>query len=145
MNPLLSTLSAFFAVVESNPAPAGRSSAAGVAIIVICLLAAVAAGVRSALKHLMGEGGCCGGAGAPPPQEEKKIGPVVATRTMALSGLHCMNCVGRVKKALEALPGVAADVSLDPQRAIVKADRPVADDDLRKAVEDQGFGVESIA
>ena len=144
MNPSL-PLRAFLAAVESNPAPAGRSSAAGVAIILICLAAAVAVAARAALKHLKGAGGCCGGTSAPPPPDEKKIGPVVATRTMELAGMHCMNCVGRVKRALDAIDGVSADVSLDPQRAVVKEDRPVSDDELRKAVEDQGFEVRGVS
>ena len=66
-------------------------------------------------------------------------------RRMELSGLHCMNCVGRVKKALDALPGVAADVTLDPQVALVSADRQVSDDDLRNAVEALDFKVVSIS
>ena len=56
-----------------------------------------------------------------------------------------MKCVARVKAALEALPGVATDVTLDPQRAVVRMDREVPDEALRKAVEDQGFQVLSIA
>ena len=137
--------SAILAVV-STPAPAGRSSAAGVSIIVLCLVAAAAFAVRSAVRHFKGEGGCCGGASAPPPpQEDKAIGPEVARRELALSGLHCMNCVGRVKKALDAIPGVAADVTLEPQRALVRMDREVPDDVLRKAVEELDFKVVSIS
>ena len=64
-----------------------------------------------------------------------------------------MKCVARVKAALEAIPGVAAEVTLETQSkltagyglAIVRMDREVPDDDLRKAVEDQGFRVVSIS
>lgn len=129
-------------------APAGiaASSKVGVAIVVLVFAIVLALAVRAALRHFKGEGGCCGGgAGAPPPVADKAIGPVVARRELALGGLHCMKCVARVKAALEAFPGVAADVTLDPQRAIVRMDRDVPDEALRKAVEDQGFQVLSIA
>ena len=141
----MSPLSLLLAVV-SEPAPAGRSSLLGRAIILALLALALVFAVRSSLRHFKGEGGCCGGGAAdPPPEQDKAIGPVVARRELALSGLHCMNCVGRVKKALDALDGVAADVTLDPQRALVRMDREVPDEALRKAVEDQGFKVESIS
>ena len=128
------------------PAGTAASSKVGVAIVVLVFAIVLALAVRAALRHFKGEGGCCGGgAGAPPPVADKAIGPAVARRELALGGLHCMKCVARVKAALEALPGVAADVTLDPQRAVVRMDREVPDVALRKAVEDQGFQVLSIA
>ncbi len=136
----------FFAVV-SEPAPAGRSSKAGIAIILLCLAIAVATALRAAVRHLRGGGGCCGGAADPPPrqdEDEKKIGTVTCRREIAISGMHCMNCVGRVRKALDALPGVVSDVTLEPQRALVKADRDVTDAELRAAVEALGFQVLSV-
>ena len=128
------------------PAGTAASSKVGVAIVVLVFAIVLALAVRAALRHFKGEGGCCGGgAGAPPPVADKAIGSAVARRELALDGLHCMKCVARVKAALEALPGVAADVTLDPQRAVVRMDREVPDEALRKAVEDQGFQVVSIA
>ena len=128
------------------PAGTAASSKVGVAIVVLVFAIVLALAVRAALRHFKGEGGCCGGgAGAPPPVADKAIGPAVARRELALGGLHCMKCVARVKAALEALPGVAADVTLDPQRAVVRMDREVPDEALRKAVENQGFQVLSIA
>ena len=135
----------FALAAVSEPAPAGRSSAAGIAIILVCLAAAVVLAARAAVRHFKGQGGCCGDAAPPPPAPDKQIGPVVMRLRMELSGLHCMNCVGRVKKALDALPGVAADVTLDPQVALVSADRQVSDDDLRNAVEALDFKVVSIS
>lgn len=38
----------------SEPAPAGRSSAAGIAIILLCLVAAVVVSVRAAVRHFKG-------------------------------------------------------------------------------------------
>ena len=133
-------------LADAAPAGTAASSKVGVAIVVLVFAIVLALAVRAALRHFKGEGGCCGGgAGAPPPAADKEIGPAVARRELALAGLHCMKCVARVKAALEALPGVAADVTLDPQRAVVRMDREVPDEALRKAVEDQGFQVVSIA
>ncbi len=94
-----------------------------------------------------GSDGCCGGAAAPArePASEKEIGPVVATCELALDGLHCMNCVAHAKKALEAIPGVAADVTLDPQRALVRMDRDVPEATLRAAIEGEGYRVVSVS
>ena len=131
---------------SSVPAPAGRTSPWAVAVILILLAVGFALALRAALAHFRGQGGCCGGGGAcVPPAPDKALGPVVSRRTLELDGLHCMNCVNRVARALNAIPGVAADVTLDPQRALVCADREVPDDVLRKAVEDEGFRVVSLS
>ena len=95
-----------------------------------------------------GSDGCCGGgaaAPAPEPAPAKEIGPAVATCELALDGLRCMNCVAHAKKALEAIPGVAADVTLDPQRALVRMDRDVPESALRAAVEGEGYRVVSVS
>ena len=91
-----------------------------------------------------GDCGCCGGS-ALRQLAGKAIGPVVAQRVLALDGLHCAHCVSSVKNALEAIPGVAADVTLDPQRAVVRMDRAVPDETLRQAVEEQEFRVVSVS
>ena len=68
------------------------------------------------------------------------------TKTMMISGMMCTHCEATVKKALEALEGVAsADVSLELNRAIVSLTAPVEDAVLKEAVESHDFKVESIA
>ena len=132
--------------VQSAAAPAGRSSMLGRVIIVLCLAAGIVFALRGAFKHFKGGGGCCGGGSEPPPQQdEKRIGKVVATRTLVLDGMHCMNCVSRVRRALDAIDGVSSDVSLDPQRAVVRMDREIDDATLKEAVENQGFTVVSVS
>ena len=121
------------------------SQKVGVGLIVLVFAIVLVMAGRAAGRHFRGGGGCCGGAAEPPPSPDKKLGSVAARRELALDGLHCMKCVARVKTALEAIPGVAADVTLEPQRAIVSMDRDISDDDLRKAIEDQGFRVVSIS
>ena len=57
----------------------------------------------------------------------------------------CGHCEARVKKALEALPEVAsAAVSHEAGTAVVTLNAQVADDVLKKAVEDQDYKVISI-
>ncbi|MDO5133450.1 MAG: heavy metal translocating P-type ATPase, partial [Eubacteriales bacterium] len=68
------------------------------------------------------------------------------TKTMEIKGMMCMHCEATVKKALEAVAGVtAADVSHEKGTAVVSMDAEVADDVLKKAVEDKDYEVLGIA
>ena len=68
------------------------------------------------------------------------------TKTMKIEGMMCTHCEARVKKALEKLEGVTeAAVSHTAGEAVVTLSAPVADDVLKKAVEDQDYTVKSIA
>ena len=56
--------------------------------------------------------------------------------------MMCTHCSGRVKKALEEVPGVlSAEVSHESGTAVVTLGAPVDDAVLKKAVEDQGYQV----
>jgi Cu2+-exporting ATPase len=66
-------------------------------------------------------------------------------KTMKIQGMMCGHCEARVKKALEAVPGVQeAVVSHEAGTAVVTMTEPVADEVLKKAVEDQDYPVLSI-
>ena len=66
-------------------------------------------------------------------------------KTLNVEGMMCGHCEARVKKALEAVPGVAeAVVSHEAGTAIVTLNEDVADDVLKKAVEDQDYKVTGI-
>lgn len=72
--------------------------------------------------------------------KEKEI--KIMTKKMTIEGMMCGHCSGRVKKVLEALPQVEeAVVSHEDGTAIVTLVEEVADDVLRKAVEDQDYKV----
>ncbi len=72
--------------------------------------------------------------------EEKNM-----TRTMKIEGMMCGHCEARVKKVLEALPEVAeAVVSHEAGTAVVTLNTEVANDVLKKAVEEQDYPVISI-
>ena len=68
------------------------------------------------------------------------------TKTMEIKGMMCPHCEATVKKALEAVAGVSgAEVSHEKGTAVVSMDAEVADDVLKKAVEDKDYDVLGIA
>lgn len=72
-------------------------------------------------------------------KEEKTM-----TRTMTIEGMMCSHCEGRVKKALEAVPGVqSVQVSHTAGTAVVTVEN-VNDESLKTAVVDQGYAVTDI-
>lgn len=75
----------------------------------------------------------------------KKARNKTMTKTLFVNGMMCPHCEARVKKCLEALPGVSsAEVSHLAGTAVVTLSSAVADDELRKAVEEQGYEVTSV-
>ena len=84
------------------------------------------------------------------PAAEENIDPNVKEdttmkKTLNVEGMMCGHCEARVKKALEALPEVdEAVVSHEAGTAIVTLNADVADDVLKKAVEDQDYKVTDI-
>jgi copper chaperone CopZ len=65
-------------------------------------------------------------------------------KTIVIDGLSCAHCVRRVEAALNAIPGVKAEVSLDSKTASVAVPDGTADTVLTDAVVDAGYGVLSI-
>ena len=73
-------------------------------------------------------------------QEENKM-----EKTMKIEGMMCGHCEAAVKKALEAVDGVAsAEVSHTSGTAVVTLSKPVDNAALKKAVEDKGYTVTEI-
>ncbi len=68
------------------------------------------------------------------------------TKTLTIEGMMCPHCEACVKKALEAVAGVAsAEVSHVKGTAVVTLNSDVADAALKKAVEDEEYTVTAIA
>ena len=65
------------------------------------------------------------------------------TVTLHIDGMMCNHCVGRVKAALEALPGVTAEVSLAKNTAALTMTQPHDLPELTAAVEAAGYRVTS--
>ena len=76
-------------------------------------------------------------------QENKEIRTM--KKTMKIEGMMCGHCEATVKKALEGLDGVAsAEVSHEVGTAVVELSADVADDVLKKTVEDKDYKVTAI-
>ncbi len=66
-------------------------------------------------------------------------------KTMKITGMMCGHCSGRVKKVLEAMAEVdEAVVSHEEGTAVLTLNAEVADDVLKKTVEDEGYEVTGI-
>ncbi len=77
---------------------------------------------------------------------KKKSEEKIMQKTLMISGMMCPHCEATVKKALEALEGVAsADVSHVKNMAVVTLSAPVEDSVLKEAVESHDFKVDSIS
>lgn len=75
--------------------------------------------------------------------EKKEVNEM--TKTMNIKGMMCGHCEATVKKALEALPEVAsAEVSHEKGTAVVTLEKKIADDVLKKTVEDKDYEVVEI-
>lgn len=73
-------------------------------------------------------------------KEERKM-----TKTIGIEGMMCGHCEASVKKALEEINGVtSAEVSHEKGTAVVALSSDVADDVLKKAVEDRDYTVTGI-
>ena len=67
-------------------------------------------------------------------------------KIMKIEGMMCSHCTGRVSEALNAIDGVSAEVTLrDGGEAVLSLSKEVSDEKLKKAVEDAGYKVLSIA
>ena len=76
---------------------------------------------------------------------KKKEEETTMEKTMKIEGMMCGHCEARVKKCLEALAQVEeAAVSHEKGTAVVRLNGELADDVLKKAVEDQDYKVLNI-
>lgn len=77
--------------------------------------------------------------------EEKRQEEKTMKKTMKIEGMMCGHCEAAVKKALEALPEVdTAEVSHEAGTAVVTLHAEIADEVLKKAVEEKDYTVISI-
>ena len=66
-------------------------------------------------------------------------------KTLKVEGMMCMHCEATVKKALEAIDGVAeATADHEKGTAVVKLTKDVDNEVLKKAVEDKDYKVLGI-
>ncbi len=66
----------------------------------------------------------------------------LAARSLPIERMTCASCVGRVERALRAVPGVdGADVNLATERAEIRFTAPIDPEALREAVQNAGFDI----
>ena len=66
-------------------------------------------------------------------------------KTLTVEGMMCMHCEARVKKALEAVDGVASAVAdHNTGTAVVELTKDVPNEVLQKAVEAQDYVVKGV-
>ena len=75
---------------------------------------------------------------APAAQQEESA----MKKTLTIEGMMCAHCAAHVEKALNALPGVTAQVDLDGKTAVVTGS--AGDEALKQAVADAGYQVTDI-
>ena len=83
--------------------------------------------------------------GEVPLTNEKGEDVAMEKKTIHIEGMMCGHCEATVKKALEALPEVtSAEVSHEAGTAVVTLSSEVADDVLKKTVEEKDYKVTAI-
>ena len=116
-----------------------------IAVLVIVILVGSAAAYlikakRSGVKCI----GCPAGGNCSSKNKKKKkklTGPVIAKKTMFITGMHC---VQSVTDSLNRIDGVSARVDINKSCAEISLDREIGKDTLICAVEKAGFLVESV-
>jgi copper chaperone len=64
------------------------------------------------------------------------------SQTWTVTGMTCAHCVASVTEEVTELPGVrSVEVVLGSGTLTVTADPPLADQDVRRAVEEAGYGL----
>lgn len=66
-------------------------------------------------------------------------------KILTIEGMHCPKCAARVKKALEALGSISAEVDLEAKSATVVSDGDVDDAVMKSAIDELGFSVVAVA
>ena len=72
-------------------------------------------------------------------KEEKEM-----VKVIDVEGMMCPHCVAHVKKAIDAIDGASAEVSLEKNQATVTLSKEVSDETLTKAIVDAGYSVKGI-
>lgn len=75
---------------------------------------------------------------------ENKKEDIEMKKTITIEGMMCGHCTGRVEKALNAVDGITAVVSLDDKKAYVTLTKEISDEELKNIVEKEGYTVISV-
>lgn len=115
-------------------------------IIIAIVVVLLGFALKGSIKHFKGESPCCGGSSSLIDDAGDKTleGPVIGSKTLKISGMHCENCAKNVRNALDKIEGVVADVDLEADTARVSYDREINETDLKNAVKAAGYEVVAV-
>jgi Copper chaperone len=68
----------------------------------------------------------------------------MSERILSIKGMSCGHCSARVEKALNAIDGVEAKVSLESNSATLTLSKEVSDETLKAAVDQAGYEVVGV-
>lgn len=68
----------------------------------------------------------------------------MTNKIIKIEGISCAHCEMRIKKALEAIRGVTAEVNCKKGTAVVKSDSDINDKTLKETVESLDYKVTGI-
>jgi len=72
-------------------------------------------------------------------------GDTYMEKTLTVEGMMCSHCAMHVEKALALVPGVQeVTVSLENKSVLVKADKNIADEEFKAAIEGAGYEMTKI-
>ncbi len=67
------------------------------------------------------------------------------TKTIQIEGMSCNHCKMTVEKALKFMNGVTkVEVSLENKNAVIKSNKEIEDDEIKKTIDEIGFNVKEI-
>ena len=114
-------------------------------IVLIAVIAALAgAGVTGAVRHFRGQGDCCGGGGTVKAEKKELQNPEILRYIMHIEGMHCENCKAAVERQINRIEGAACEVDLKNNTALVRCDRQIEAETLRRTVAMMDYDVRSI-
>lgn len=116
-------------------------------VIILIVVVLLGFALKGSIKHFKGESPCCGGSSSLIDDHEEKTldQPVIGTRTLKISGMHCENCARNVRNALDGIDGVVATVDLKSGLAKISYTHEISESELKKAVNIAGYELSGVS
>ncbi|MBO4911242.1 MAG: heavy-metal-associated domain-containing protein [Butyrivibrio sp.] len=113
-------------------------------VIIVSLAIILTFAVKNTVSHFKGESSCCGGGSKDVKTKPAKLKQVVSTKIVKIDGMHCEHCYTRVANLFNSMEGVNAKVYGKRGEAVLKFEKIMSDDEIKKIIEDNGYEVVSI-
>ena len=113
-------------------------------IIIAALAIILTFAIKNTVSHFKGESSCCGGGSKDVKTKPGKLNNVISTKIVKIDGMHCEHCYTRVANLFNSMEGVNARVYGKRGEAVLKFEKIMRDDDIKKIIEDNGYSVVSI-